>query len=138
MLSQLVYVSNRKTSCTQEEIDKILESCKRNNPSLNVTGVLLYSDTKFIQLVEGEANVITGLYDKIKADPRHTNTVMISYNPIREKSFPSWHMGTRKIGKKEVEYGTEITPEDKAIFSKILDGEEENGQRVLNLLKKFF
>ncbi|MEQ9165113.1 MAG: BLUF domain-containing protein, partial [Fulvivirga sp.] len=48
MLSQLVYVSNRKPNCTEEEIEKILASCKKNNPPLNITGILLYSDKKFI------------------------------------------------------------------------------------------
>ncbi len=138
MLSQLVYVSNRKPTCTQEEIEKILSSCKKNNPSLSITGVLLYSDTKFIQLVEGDAKVIMALYDKIKTDSRHTNPMMISYNPIKEKSFPSWHMGTKNIPKNSVEFKTDITDDDKLAFTNILSGKEENGQRVLNLLKKFF
>ncbi len=138
MLSQLVYVSNRKPTCTQEEIDKILASCKKNNPGLGITGVLLYSDTKFIQLVEGDAKVIMSLYDKIKLDARHSSPMMISYNPIKEKSFPSWHMGTKNIPKNSVEYKTDITDADKLAFTNILSGKEENGQRVLNLLKKFF
>lgn len=138
MLSQLVYVSNRKPSCTQEEIDKILSSCKKNNPALNITGVLLYSDTKFIQLVEGDAKVIMQLYDKIKSDSRHSNTMMISYGPIKDKAFPSWHMGTKKLTTDTIDFTTDITSDDKVIFDKILTGKEENGQRVLSLLKKFF
>ncbi len=138
MLSQLVYVSNRKPMCTQEEIDKIVASCKKNNPALGITGVLLYSDSKFIQLVEGESNVITELYDKIKKDPRHSNTMMVSYGPIKEKSFPSWHMGTRLLTKNEVEFKTDISNDDKAVFNKILSGKDEDGQKVLNILKKFF
>lgn len=31
-----------------------------------------------------------------------------------------------------------ITGEDETTFNAILNGKEENGQRVLNLLKKFF
>lgn len=138
MLSQLVYVSNRKPNCTQEEIDKILLSCKKNNPPMNITGVLLYSDKKFIQLVEGEAKVITELYDKIKEDNRHGNPMMISFGPIREKAFPSWHMATKNIGKDDLDFKTNISGEDKSTFQAILNGKEENGQRVLNLLKKFF
>jgi hypothetical protein len=138
MLSQLVYVSNRKGNCTEKEIEKILASCKKNNPSLNITGVLLYSDTKFIQLVEGEAKVITTLYDKIKTDTRHDRVMMISYNPINEKSFPSWHMGARKIAGSEIDYKTNISIEDKELFKGLLNGKEENGLKVLGLLKKFF
>ncbi len=138
MLSQLVYVSTRKPNCTAEEIDKILDACKKNNPLLKITGVLLFSETKFIQLVEGEAKVIMALYDKIKKDNRHSNTVMISYNPIAEKSFPSWHMARRNFANTDLEFQTDITPEDKRTFNSILNGREEAGQKVLNLLKKFF
>ena len=138
MLSQLVYVSNRKATCSDEEIQKILQSCEKNNPSLNITGVLLYSDRKFIQMVEGESNVLTKLYDKIKEDPRHSNVMMISYGPIKEKSFPSWHMGARQIKGSEVDFKTTISDDDKAVFSKILNGQEANGEKVLSLLKKFF
>lgn len=138
MLSQLVYVSTRKPNCTAEEIEKILDSCKKNNPALNITGVLLYSDTKFIQLVEGDAKGIMDLYDKIKKDNRHSNAMMISYNPISEKSFPSWHMAKRNITKSDLEFKTDISGEDKKTFNAILNGKEEAGQKVLNLLKKFF
>jgi hypothetical protein len=138
MLSQLIYVSNRKSTCTPAEIDKILMSCEKNNPPLNITGVLLYSDSKFIQLVEGEAKVIVDLYDKIKKDARHANPVMISYGPIKEKSFPSWHMGTKNISNNEVDYKTNITKDDKTMFNNILSGKAEDGQKVLSVLKKFF
>ena len=138
MLSQLVYVSDRKATCTDAEMEKILSACKKNNPPLGITGVLLYSDKKFIQLVEGESAVITGLYDKIKLDPRHGKVMMISYGPIKEKSFPSWHMGARKIEGNMVDYKTDITAEDKLLFDKMLTGKEENGARVLSILKKFF
>lgn len=138
MLSQLVYVSNRKPNCTAEEIEKILVSCKKNNPPLNITGVLLYSDTKFIQLVEGDAKVITSLYDKIKLDARHSNPMMLSYGPIKEKSFPSWHMGSKKMAATDVDFKTDISAEDKKIFNNLLHGVEADGQRILNILKKFF
>jgi hypothetical protein len=138
MLSQLVYVSNRKPICTEQEIEKILASGKKNNPALNITGILLYSDTKFIQLVEGEYKVINALYDKIKTDPRHDQARLISMGPIQEKSFPSWHMGAKKLAGNEVDFKTDITAEDKEIFKGLLTGREENGAKVLGLLKKFF
>jgi hypothetical protein len=138
MLSQLVYVSNRKPNCTEAEIEKILVACKKNNPGLDITGILLYSDTKFIQMVEGNSKVITTLYDKIKLDNRHSSVMMISYGPIKERSFPSWHMGARKIQGSEVDFKTAITTEDKDIFNNILEGREESGAKVLGLLKKFF
>lgn len=138
MLSHLVYVSTRKPSCTSGEIEKILDSCKKNNSNMNITGVLLYSDAKFIQYLEGDSKEIIGLYDKIKGDNRHEKAIMISYGPIKEKTFPSWHMATKQVSQKDVEFRTDITSQDKEIFRHVLNGNEQEGTKVLALLKKFF
>jgi len=138
MLSQLVYVSSRAAICNDDEIENILASCKKNNPELGITGILLYSDTKFIQMVEGEYKTIFTLYDKLKKDSRHYDFYMISCAPIKERAFPSWHMGSKKFSESEVNFKTDIQEEDKLIFDHILNGTEENGQAVLNTLKKFF
>lgn len=138
MLAHLAYVSVRKSTCTDLEIEKILASCKKNNPPLQITGVLLYSENKFIQYVEGESGDLMTLYDKIKKDPRHEKVVMISYSPIANKIFPSWHMGNRKITSNEIDFMTEINTSDKSVFKKIMDGEQEEGVKVQQLLAKFF
>ena len=138
MLAHLAYVSTRKSTCTEEEIENILGSCKKNNPPLNITGVLISSDTKFIQYVEGESNQLLSLYDKIKKDPRHEKVVMLSYSPINEKIFHSWHMGNRKLSSDGIDYLTDITSDDKVVFNKIMNGKEEDGAKVQTLLLKFF
>jgi hypothetical protein len=138
MLAHLAYVSVRKPNCTEKEIEVILNACKKNNPPLEVTGVLLYSDNKFIQYVEGESNVLMTLYDKIKKDERHEKAIMLSFGPIAEKIFPSWHMANKKFTTGEVNYRTDIDADDKIVFEKILNGEQEDGAKVQNLLVKFF
>lgn len=138
MLSQLVYVSQRSKSCTAAEIEKILASCKKNNSSLDITGVLLYSEHRFIQLLEGEHKVINNAYDMIKKDHRHNNAMMIYLSSIEEKSFPSWQMGAKEITEDTVDFKTDITSDDKIIFDNILSGKGDDGGKVLNLIKKFF
>ncbi len=138
MLAHLAYVSARKNNCTEEEIEKILISCKKNNPPLDITGVLLYSENKFIQYVEGESTSLMTLYDKIKKDVRHEKAVMISYSPISSRIFPSWHMGSRKIASNEIGFLTDITDSDKDVFEKIMNDKEAEGAKVQSLLMKFF
>jgi len=138
MLTHLVYVSARKRNCTDEEIEKILAACRANNGPLDITGVLLYSDTRFIQYVEGKSTALTSLYDKIKKDTRHEKVVMISYNPITERIFPSWQMGSLKITSDDISFITDITSQDKDVFQKIISGKEADGAKVRDLLVKFF
>lgn len=138
MLSQLVYVSARKPSCTEEEIQKILAACKRNNSDKDITGVLLYSGTHFVQYLEGDYRKIVSLYDSIKTDNRHKNVVMICSSPIQERSFPSWQMGAKKFEENAIEYQTEMDPSEKLAFRSILAGSEQQGNRAVSIMKKFF
>jgi hypothetical protein len=93
---------------------------------------------KFIQYLEGDSKAILRLYETIKLDPRHERTMMISYGPITQRLFPSWQMATREIDRLNIEFRTDISPEDKEIFQKLLAGSTYNDSRVLVLLKKFF
>lgn len=138
MLSQLVYVSVRKPNCTEEEIEKILNSCKRNNSDKDITGVLLYSKTHFVQYLEGDYRKILSLYDNIKEDVRHKNVVMISSGPIGERSFPSWQMGAKKFEDASIEYQTDMSQAEKEDFRSILAGSEKDGNRAISIMKKFF
>jgi hypothetical protein len=138
MLSQLVYVSNRKANCNKEEIEKILRSCQVTNASLDITGVLLYSKTKFIQYLEGDSKEILSLYDKIKGDKRHEKAMIISYGPIFAKQFPSWQMAAKEIAPTQVTFQTAISQEDKKVFDQLLLGQQQSASSVLGLLKKFF
>jgi len=138
MLSHLVYVSVRKPNCTEEEIGKILEACKRNNSKIDITGVLLYSGTHFLQYLEGDYKEISGLYEKIKGDDRHKNVVLITTGPIKNRTFPSWEMGSKEIEEEKIEFQTDMSKEDANAFQDIIAGKGQEGSKALNLIKKFF
>lgn len=121
LLYQLVYKSTRKPNCDETEIQKILDFSKRNNPSKDITGVLLHSESHFIQYLEGSKEIIK-LYDFIKEDPRHKNAILLSYGPLNERVFPAWHMGYKKLTKDKLEFLTEGNREDKLVFGSIIKG----------------
>lgn len=138
MLSQLVYVSARKAICTDREIEKILDACKRNNHDSDITGVLLYSNTHFVQYLEGEYKKIIGLFDKIKEDDRHKNVVMITSGPIKERLFPSWQMGAKKFDNNNVTFETEMSTSEQEQFKSILAGNTTGENKAIGLIRKFF
>ena len=138
MLVQIIYVSNRKTNCTEKEIEEILKACKKNNASLHLTGVLLYNEHKFLQLVEGEYKVTMEMYDKIKKDNRHENCILISSLFIKERSFPSWQMGLKKVDN-SLEIISDISESEKKYFQQLIAGKQENdGSKAVQLIKKIF
>lgn len=138
MLSNLIYVSKRDSSCTDAEIEKILAACQVNNKELDITGVLLYSKTHFVQYLEGDYKKIMGLYDKIKTDKRHKNFSLISTSITKERLFPSWEMGSKSINEQNYFFDTDMSREQQLEFNNILSGKKDENNKSISILKKFF
>lgn len=137
-LYQLIYTSKRKEICDDREIQNILDSCKRNNSTKDITGILLHSENNFIQYLEGEADTIKELYDLIKKDDRHERAIMISFGPITERVFPSWEMGYKDVSNQGVGFLSDVGSEEKKIFRSMLSGKKQEDNRSINTLVKFF
>ena len=58
--------------------------------------MLVYNDGSFIQILEGDENVVKSLYKTIENDSRHETFLMDSIE-INERTFSSWDMAFRKI-----------------------------------------
>jgi len=93
MLVRLMYASRAIEKVNHDELIDILKKSKANNPGLGITGVLCYSGGVFLQVLEGRRAAISALYNKITADPRHRDVVLLSFDEISERNFASWSMG---------------------------------------------
>jgi hypothetical protein len=93
MLVRLLYASRAVPAIDQEELVTILRQSKSHNPTVGVTGVLCYSGGIFLQVLEGGRSAVNRLYNRIAADPRHTDVEVLLYEEIGERRFASWSMG---------------------------------------------
>jgi hypothetical protein len=96
-LISLVYVSVASHDMTDDDLKEILKEARDFNEPNNVTGMLLYRDGFFIQALEGEAEVVEPLYERIAEDPRHAKVLIVHKTEIDERSFSDWSMGFNKI-----------------------------------------
>jgi hypothetical protein len=67
----------------------LLETCRKNNAALGVTGMLLYKDGNFRQVLEGDEGAMRGLYERIAADPRHNGEISLQEGFAEERQFPT-------------------------------------------------
>ncbi len=88
----LVYRSVAKPEFHLELIQEMLAKAKENNNKLGITGCLLYHQGEFIQYLEGNQYRVLTLFDKIKADPRHTRVELLGYEEREGRAFSSWDM----------------------------------------------
>lgn len=96
-LQQIVYISSAEHPFTDEEFAEMLAAIRKNNEQNGVTGMLLYKDGDFIQVIEGEEPVLTPLFKKICQDKRHYSIVEMMRKPIVERQFKEWSMGFHHI-----------------------------------------
>ncbi len=135
-LYRLVYTSFRKPHCDQKEIENILNSCKRNNSQNMITGVLLHSNSRFIQYLEGQKDDIRALFDLIKDDPRHTSVSERNFESIKERVFPTWEMGYKDLGR--MQFNTNALKEEKEIFNNIINADLDFDDNAMRIVQLFF
>jgi hypothetical protein len=96
-LIHIVYVSFSSDELSENELKTLLQEVRTKNEEQQVTGLLLYNDGSFIQVIEGSQQTIRNLFERIRGDHRHTNVVKLLEEPIQKRAFPDWSMGFRKI-----------------------------------------
>ena len=94
---QLLYVSGALAKMSKADIDEILAVSRRNNQRLGITGMLLWADGVFIQVLEGEPDVVRTLYRRIQADDRHRNLMLVLEQMADKRLFTQWSMGFKTL-----------------------------------------
>lgn len=131
----VVYVSSATHDFSSAELVKLLEVSRRNNEAAGVTGLLLYRNGDFMQVLEGEQSAVNAVYARIAADLRHNNLLRLLREEHSQRQFPNWSMGFRNV--------EHIPPELAANFSDLLDSKftapvcANHPQRAWKLLMGF-
>src|SRR5688572_7201477 len=92
MLVRLIYASRAANSVNAEALGAIIKASRTRNAAAGVTGVLVFSDGVFLQLLEGGRNAVSALYNRIARDPRHHDVVLLAYDEVDERRFSGWSM----------------------------------------------
>jgi hypothetical protein len=90
---QVIYTSEAKTKFSPAELQDLLLIARHNNDRDAITGMLLYEDGTFLQVLEGENEVVEATYHRIAADKRHHKIMVIARFEVDHRSFHDWEMG---------------------------------------------
>lgn len=91
----LIYTSAARQSLQLEDLKDILTKARESNRRNGITGLLLYKNGRFMQLIEGEEVVVHELMDKIKSDNRHSGILVLQSEYAKSRQFPNWSMAFR-------------------------------------------
>lgn len=89
---QLIYSSAATVPMTPQALKEILDDARSGNTKRDVTGLLVYVDDVFLQILEGEREVVIGLMSQIARDRRHYSVKVFREAEVAERTFASWRM----------------------------------------------
>lgn len=90
----IIYTSKSTiaSSVIDEEMLKISQQAQKNNQKHNITGILFFHNGTFIQVLEGEKQLLEQLMTRIEADNRHQQINRIIDENISQRFFKAWQM----------------------------------------------
>jgi hypothetical protein len=132
---QILYLSSAVKPFTDEELEALLNNARVANKKVNVTGLLVYHDGNFIQLLEGEEADVKAIFAKIKQDLRHRGIIELIDKDADARIFPEWSMGFKTLNSNDFsELKGYFKPEEVLDIS---DSESQYAKDAIMILKHF-
>lgn len=133
----LVYVSTATVEFSKRDLEDLLKKSRGNNTALGVTGLLLFKDGNFMQVLEGQEPTVNSLYKKILLDTRHAGSMILLTLRSDERAFGDWSMAFRDLNDPEVR----ATPGFSTFLNEHPDQQDlfrdpTRAQRLLQLFKQ--
>ena len=97
-LRSITYTSLARLDLQASDLEAIHETAVRENARRNITGLLIFNGTHFLQILEGPGDALSQLIENLRGDQRHSGLEVRHDDPIDGRSFPDWSMELVKVG----------------------------------------
>ena len=91
-IERLVYRSRVVQPVPMTALEDILPVAHAGNARWCITGVLGFTGRTYVQLLEGPAESLDSLLERLRSDPRHTDLRVLARGPAAERLVPGWSM----------------------------------------------
>lgn len=91
-MKSILYVSVADPDLESDDIHQLVAHSQQRNAADNISGLMLYNGSNFLQLIEGEATLLDACFARIARDPRHSGVVTLRNEASMVREFPAWAM----------------------------------------------
>ena len=136
-LFRMAYVSTASKLFDPAELCEMLKEANERNKKTGITGMLLYKDGQFMQVLEGDAEAVTATFSRISKDSRHHGIMVLVKGAVQERRFPNWSMAFRDLSlpdHQEVAGFSEFL--NKPLTGKEFSDDPEHCEKLLLFFKK--
>ena len=134
---RIMYSSEAAPGLAIPELEGMLAESRIRNKAHGITGVLVFVDGAFLQILEGEKDDVLELMARIERDPRHRAIKVFSEQEVDERAFASWSMAYLSPSAEDVARWAEL--EGTTTMAGVLASVESRPGRlpgmVVNILK---
>lgn len=128
----LVYFSKAAEDLSYTDIREILEVSRRNNARLGITGLLIFRDGYFVQLLEGDEAPVRNVLAAIRDDDRNYSVKVLIETVGAERLFPDWSMAFH-----DGDITTSSTSYLIELFESVVSTDLSRRGLIMPILKKF-
>jgi Sensors of blue-light using FAD len=96
---RLIYRSKEREKFSSLELKTLLARARLRNRAVRVTGMLIYKEGDFLQVLEGDDDAVKKTFLRIENDPRHGDLCVMQHAEfVRGRCmFGKWSMGFADI-----------------------------------------
>lgn len=92
-IDQILYCSLAKQPMDEAALHALAQSAAALNRMDHITGLLMHSDSVFVQLIEGPRHAVQHLWTRLLRDPRHFGIVQLyHYRELETRTCQNWDM----------------------------------------------
>lgn len=84
---QVTYISTSDARLSAEDIAALAADADARNRRLEISGVLLFNGTNFLQILEGDEAAVGALLERIGRDTRHSGLIVMARSMVPARTF---------------------------------------------------
>ena len=131
-LKRLIYTSQATGTADEALMEDILATARSENPKHDITGMLLFGDGTFIQVLEGPTKALDRLVENIRRDARHDGFDVIYEDMVEDRAFSDWSMAYRVLTPERIEqFGGQLAAHDQHDLISFLRNDDHFVKRFL-------
>ncbi len=92
-MHRVIYRSRATRYFSVQGVEALSATCRRKNAALELTGILVFHEGRFFQVLEGEDQALLNVMQSITKDTRHMQLELLEHGPVERRAFQTWRMG---------------------------------------------
>ena len=126
-LVELSYLSEAVSDMSFLSLMRLLESARAFNQNNDITGILLYDNQQFGQILEGEYANVMKAWKRVQEDRLHHRVELLEIREISERSFPEWQLRF---------YGGETLTRHYPALADMVGGMDKHSYALMNKIRE--